>query len=116
MNEKVKKVTKKLIIMIVISIVVNSIFWLVYKSETEIKTSQYLENIDYQVTVNKDGSMSVEETWDIYVSGTNTLFKTFNLSPSKYSGITDVKVKEITNGKNKNLTKINIDVEKILAL
>ena len=107
MNGKIKKVIKKLIIMLVISIVVNSIFWLTYKSETETKTSQYLENIDYQVTVNKDGSMSVEETWDIYVSGTNTLFKTFDISPSKYSGITDVKVKEITNGKNKNLTKIN---------
>ena len=69
--------------------------------------SQYLKNIDYNVTVNKDGSMNVVETWDINVNKTNTLFKTFDINKTKYSNIDNVKVCEIKNGRKTELTKIN---------
>ena len=45
--------------------------------------------------------MDVTETWDIYISETNTLYKTFKPDNSKYSYITDVEVRETTNGENK---------------
>ena len=35
--------------------------------------------LDYNATVNEDGSMDVVETWDIKISETNTLFKNFKL-------------------------------------
>ena len=55
-----------------------------------------LTQMDFDVTLNEDGSMNVIETWNIYVHGTtNTLFKTFELDASKYSGITDVEVCQI---------------------
>ena len=38
---------------------------------------QVMNNLDYNVTLNKDGSMNVTETWDVYVKNTGTLFKDF---------------------------------------
>lgn len=64
-----------------------------------------LNNLDFNVQINNDGSMDVTETWDIYVSSTNTLYKSFETDSSKYSGITNVIVKEITNGQNINFAK-----------
>lgn len=64
-----------------------------------------LNNLDFNVQINNDGSMDVTETWDIYVSSTNTLYKSFEIDSSKYSGITNVIVKEITNGQNINFAK-----------
>ena len=61
----------------------------------------YLNNLDFDVKINQDGSMDVTETWDIYISETNTLYKTFKPDNSKYSYITDVEVRETTNGENK---------------
>lgn len=66
-----------------------------------------LEQLDFEVQINEDGSMNVIETWDIYISETNTLFKTFEKDNSKYSEITDVKVIEITDGTNKKFIQIN---------
>lgn len=60
--------------------------------------TQRLNSIDYDVQLNKDGSMNVTENWDIYMDETNTLFKDFELDQSKYSGITDVKVKNLDTG------------------
>ena len=37
--------------------------------------SLYLNNLDFDVQINQDGSMNVTETWDISVEETNTLFK-----------------------------------------
>lgn len=67
--------------------------------------TQHLNSIDYDVQINSNGSMNVTETWDIHISETNTLFKDFELNQSKYSGITDVKVKNLDTGRN--LTQIN---------
>lgn len=60
--------------------------------------TQSWNSLDYNVTVNSDGSMDVVETWNINISETNTLFKDFELDYKKYSGITDVKVSRVMNG------------------
>ncbi len=64
-----------------------------------------LNELDFEAQINEDGSINVTETWNIYISETNTLFKTFKKDSSKYSGITDVTVKDLT--ADKELSKIN---------
>ena len=95
------KMIKGFLIKITIMLIISLIF--IASVNTEGKF-QYMDNLDYQVTVNKDGSMQVVETWDINVSKTNTLFKNFNLSKTKYGNITDVKVIDLDTGKE--LTQI----------
>lgn len=58
----------------------------------------YLESLTFQAQINTDGSMNVTEIWNIKISDTNTLFKTFKTDSTKYSGITNVKVTDITDG------------------
>lgn len=65
----------------------------------------YLNNLEFDVHINQDGSMNVIEIWDIEIDDTNTLFKTFKTDSKQYSGITDVRVTDITN--NRQFTKIN---------
>lgn len=65
-----------------------------------------LLNLDYHVTLNADGTANVTESWDIAIEDTNTLFKTFELDSSKYSGITDVSLIETTNGTRTNFSRI----------
>ena len=64
--------------------------------------------LDYDVTVNEDGSMDVVETWDVYVSETNTLFKDFDLSKGKYE-ITNVKISEVDSGVENDLKQIFVE-------
>ena len=45
-----------------------------------------MNKLDYNITLNEDGSATIVETWNIHVSHTNTLFKTF-----KKSTVNDVK-------------------------
>ncbi len=72
--------------------------------------SQKMNQLNYEVNLNEDGSMDVVETWNIKVTDTNTLFKTFEINPSKYKGITNVSVEEIKD--NDEITKFNkIDKE-----
>lgn len=66
--------------------------WVILFSNKSFAGTQKWNNLDYDVTLNSDGSMDVVETWDIYISETNTLFKDFNLDYTKYSGITNVSV------------------------
>lgn len=61
-----------------------------------------LNNLDFQAQINADGSMDVTETWDINIKSTNTLYKTFKTDNSKYSGITNTTVTDITNGIQNN--------------
>ena len=75
-------------------------------SQNKVDATLELNNLDFDVQINSDGSMDVTETWDIYVSDTNTLFKNFERDSSKYSNIIDVTVKEITKGKNKEFSQI----------
>lgn len=63
----------------------------------------YLNSLDFVAKINYDGSMDVTETWDIKIEDTNTLYKTFKKDNTKYSDITNVKVKQITNGEETTL-------------
>lgn len=68
--------------------------------------TQKWNSLDYNVNVNSDGSMDVVETWNIYISETNTLFKDFELDNSKYSGITNVEVYKVENNEEIPLKEI----------
>ena len=72
----------------------------VYASDLE------LRNLNYDVTLNSDGTANVTETWDISIEDTNTLFKTFEIDETKYSGISNVSLVETTKGINKPFTQI----------
>lgn len=71
---------------------------------TKSNASLYLDNLDFYAEIDKNGNMNVTETWNIDVSNTNTLYKTFELDSNKYSNITNVKVSEVGKG---NFTKTN---------
>ena len=51
---------------------------------------QIMNRLDFDISLNEDGSMNVSEIWDIYVKNTGTLFKDF-YKTDKYP-ITDVSV------------------------
>ena len=101
---KVKKYLSKILGPLVIMTIVSAFVTLMIASDSGEKT-QYLDSIDYNVVLNKDGSMKVTETWDINIKNTNTLFKQFRLSSFKYGEITDVEVYDL--GNNKKLENIN---------
>ena len=65
----------------------------------------YLNDLKFEVQINEDASMNIIEYWNIDIEETNTLYKSFKTDNTKYAGITDVKVTEITDGKNKELSK-----------
>ena len=67
----------------------------------------FLNNLEFDVNVNTDGSIDVTETWDIDIEDTNTLFKTFKTDNTKYSDISNVKVIDITKGTNRPFREIN---------
>ena len=92
--EVAKKVAKRIAIMAIIICVIKGIIFLGMFSEQ----AQRMNNLTYDVTLNDDGSMKVVETWDIYISQTNTIFKNFDKS-SKFGKITDVTVKDLDTGK-----------------
>ncbi len=77
-------------------IIFTVMLWIILFSNKSFAGTQKWNNLDYNVKLNYDGSMDVVETWDVYVSETNTLFKDFDLDSSKYSGITNVSVAEIS--------------------
>ena len=81
---------------------------LILLNATSSEASLHLKNLDFTAQINEDGSMDVVETWDINVSDTNTLYKTFKIDNTKYSGISNVFVQDITSGTNKNFKKSDI--------
>lgn len=101
------KIKKPLFKILFIAITMFFVFLL---STTVSKASNELSlyNLNFDVILNQDGSMNVTETWDINITDTNTLYKTFKIDSSKYSSITDVKVIDITDiNRPKSFTKIN---------
>lgn len=100
--EKIKKIGIKVIIMMICSFILLSSL-----TETDSNMAQYLNQIDYQVTLDEKGNMQVVETWDINVRDTNTLFRDFTLSRYKYGDIIDVEVIDLQS--NIKLEKINIE-------
>lgn len=99
-----KKFLKKIVIILIISIIISIFLCVGIMQESRGGKIQYLNNLNYDVSLNEDGSINVIETWDIYVKDTGTLFKNFSLSKSLYGNITEVKVKDLEN--NKDLTQI----------
>lgn len=89
---------KKILIMLFFTIL--TLFLLTTKSNA----SLYLNNLDFYAQIDENGNMDVTETWNIRISSTNTLYKTFKLDNSKYSNITNVQVSEVGKG---NFTKTN---------
>lgn len=71
---------------------------------TKVEATLRLKELDFNVSLNDDGSMDVIETWNISISETNTLYKTFNIDKNKYDSITNFSVKEITSGRTKFFT------------
>lgn len=78
------------------------IFFVLLFNKSTYAGTQKWNSLDYDVTLNLDGSMNVVETWDIKISNTNTLFKDFDM----ISGITDVGVSLIEDGTEKKLEEI----------
>lgn len=93
---------------IFITILLVLAFLLIGQTQAKASSSNLnLKNLNFDVNVNDDGSMDVVETWNIKISDTNTLFKTFKTDSKKYSSISDVKVTEITNGESKEFEEID---------
>lgn len=92
---KIKKLLFTLLILFATLLIFN------VKSEAALE----LNELDFDAQINSDGSMDVTETWDINISETNTLFKTFKIDNSKYSNITEVQVTDISS--NINFSQIN---------
>ena len=101
-----KKIKKCLVML---SIIIGILVLTTIKSNASSSSSDlYLNNLNFDVKINTNGSMEVTETWDIDISDTNTLYKTFEMDSSRFTNITDVKVKEVTkSGAEENFTKIN---------
>lgn len=66
-----------------------------------------LNNLEYKVQLNEDGSADVVEKWNIWIEDTNTLFKTFKIDKTKYKQITNVTVAQISNDTRTEFIKIN---------
>ena len=81
-------------------IIITTIFMTLFIILGTIKSnagSLYLNNLDFNAQIKNDGSMDVTETWEITIQNTNTLYKSFKTDKNKYSSISNVTVKEITN-------------------
>lgn len=95
-----KKIQK---VLIFVTILLLSIICSTKKVKAE--SYLYLNSLYFDVQINSDASIKVTEYWDIDIEETNTLYKSFKTDYTKYSGITDVKVTEITKGINKEFVK-----------
>lgn len=93
---------------ILITIFILFVGMIINSSKSQASSSDlYLKNLNIDSTINSDGSMNVVETWNIKIEDTNTIFKTFKTDTSKYSGITDVEVKEVNGTKETSFSKVN---------
>lgn len=86
---------------------------ILFQNTTSYAGSQSWNSLDYDVTVKADGSMDVVETWDVSVTETNTLFKTFDMKKGNYK-INNVIVTEVKNEieipfKNINKQQYHVD-------
>ena len=94
------RINKKIIFVIIIFLFLIGIEKTIYADSEDLS----LEEVNYNIHINKDGSMDVEEVWDIYVDETNTLFKQFMIDKTKYSSIINGSVSIVDNsGEEKQL-------------
>lgn len=98
-----KKTIKNLLIILILLFA----FLLIGNVKSMASGDLFLNKLNFDAKINYDGSMDVVETWDINIEETNTLYKTFKTDHTKYSGITNVQVSEITNGTQKSLKEID---------
>lgn len=64
-----------------------------------------LNVLKFEANIKENGDMEVTELWNIRIEDTNTLYKYFKRDNSKFSGIEDVRVTDITSGRNQLYTK-----------
>lgn len=64
-----------------------------------------LNTLEFEADIQENGDMKVTEYWNIRIEDTNTLYKYFKRDSTKFSGIGEVLVTDITNGRNTKLTK-----------
>ena len=95
-----KKIRRLFIILIFVFL-----FLIIGNKSNAASSDLELNNLNFDAKIQENGDMVVTETWDIDIEDTNTLFKTFKTDINKYLDIKDVKVKEITNGINKDFTE-----------
>lgn len=96
--------TKKVIIILIFIL----LFLIIGSIKSEAKSSDlYLENLEFNSIIEENGDMVVNETWDIDIENTNTLYKTFKTDDTKYNAITDVTVTDITDGQEKAFKQID---------
>ncbi|MBP3595986.1 MAG: DUF2207 domain-containing protein [Clostridia bacterium] len=79
----------------ILFILLVSLFLILGFSTNSFAGSQEWNLLNYDVTLNSDGSADIIETWDIDIEETNTIFKQFEIDSSKYSEITDISVTQI---------------------
>lgn len=103
MSKKIKR-TLFFILIIMLMILIFSLSFANYVQADD-DGSLYLNKLDFYAVINPDGSMEVTETWDIDISRTNTLYKTFETDKEKFSSIENVRVKDVT--ANKEFTQID---------
>ena len=88
-----------------------ALFVLCINSKCNAASDFTLKQMDFNIILNEDGSMRVTETWDIKIHDTtNTLFKTFEIDKTKYKGLQDVSVVEVTNEGTKTFNQINTEM------
>lgn len=100
-KKELKKILKKVLTRWSIMAIV--ILLIVLFSGQLFSKKQIMNELDYDITLNEDGSATIVETWDIYISHTNTLFRTFEKS-NKFGDIINVNVKDLDTGED--LTQI----------
>jgi uncharacterized membrane protein len=88
----------KICLMMIITIIIIGITKTV---SAELK----LNVLKFEANIKENGDMEVTEIWNIRIEDTNTLYKYFKRDSSKFSGIENVKVTDITSGKNQLYTK-----------
>lgn len=91
MKEKFNEMKWLYIPMIIISVVIWGFLSIC------VDESSYEENLEYQVQLNKDGSMVVTEIWDVNIYKKGTQYIMFSLEDNQQ--IKDVSVKDLHTGK-----------------
>ena len=64
----------KKIVLVLIFMILNIIL---LSTNSQANGNLYLNRLEFYANINSDGSMEVTEIWDIDISRTNTLYKTF---------------------------------------
>lgn len=94
----IEKCAKRCLIMVILVVIVVLI------TGTLFSKKQIMDKLNYDIVLKEDGSANITETWDIYISHTNTMSRTFEKS-SKFGEIENVIVKDLETGET--LNKIN---------